>query len=375
MTDVVITGLGLVTPLGREPGDVVARLLRREAVAQPVPFSASLACRAMATVPDFRASDYFPDNKSLRLMNRDAQFAVVAARLALQDAGLASRAGYPPDEMALYGATGLSGIAPEEIARLVRDAAAPDGSLDLQRFGQVTLRRIRPVLSFKILANMPICFVSIFENLRGPNAVYTPWEGDGAQAIRAGVRAIRTGEVPCALVGGCDVKTHALSLVTLQQLGIFDSWARHGCGCVPGEGAAFLVLEDADRACSRGARCYATVRAAAVRPVAAAGGAAGLLAEVAGHTASGGPPSLVVAAADGDPEGAESERAALDAVGLGSAETICPKQQLGNLFAASAPVQLAVAAEWARRVGPSRQVLANCFGYGDQQAAFALEAA
>ena len=99
---------------------------------------------------------------------------------------------------------------PEEIARLVRDAATPDGSFDLARFGGVTLRRIRPVLSFKILANMPICFVSIFENLRGPNAVYTPWEGNGAQAIAAGVRAIRRGEVACAVVGGCDVKTHVL---------------------------------------------------------------------------------------------------------------------------------------------------------------------
>jgi 3-oxoacyl-[acyl-carrier-protein] synthase II len=375
MTDVVITGIGLVTPLGREPGVVVARLLRREAVAQPVPCSASVACRAMATVPDFQASDFFPDNKSLRLMNRDAQFAVVAARLALQDAGLASGTVYSPGEMALYGATGLSGIAPDEIARLVRDAAGPDGSLDLQRFGQVTLRRIRPVLSFKILANMPICFVSIFENLRGPNAVYTPWEGDGAQAIRAGLRAIRTGEVPCALVGGCDVKTHALALVTLQQLGVFESWARHGHGCVPGEGAAFLVLEDADRARSRRARCYATVRAAAVRPGAAAQDAAGLLAEVMGLLADRGHPPRIVAAADGDTARAESERTALHAVGLEGVETVCPKEHLGNLFAAAAAVQVAVAPEWARRSGAPGQVLANCFGYGEQQAAFALEAA
>jgi len=135
-----------------------------------------------------------------------------------------------------------------------------DGSLDLVRFGGVTLKRVRPVLSFKILANMPICFVSIFENIRGENAVYTPREGQGAVAIAAGVRAIRERRTLCALVGACDVKTHEFSFVSLQQLGVFNSWRRQGRGPIPSEGAAFLVLEDADRAVARGARIYARVR-------------------------------------------------------------------------------------------------------------------
>ena len=61
----------------------------------------------------------------------------------------------------------------DQIARLVEHAAAADGSLDLERFGRVALRRIRPVLSFKILANMPICFVSIFRgHLRAERGVH-----------------------------------------------------------------------------------------------------------------------------------------------------------------------------------------------------------
>ena len=77
---------------------------------------------------------------------------------------------------------------------------------------------------------MPLCFVSIFLNIKGPNAVYTPWEGNGAQAIAAGVRAIKNEEVPCVLVGGCDVKIRELSFINLQQLGIFDSWNKNGVG-------------------------------------------------------------------------------------------------------------------------------------------------
>jgi len=102
-----------------------------------------------------------------------------------------------------------------------------------------------------------ICFVSIFERVQGPNAVYNPWEGQGAQAIIAGANAVRRGEVPCALVGGCDVKTHELSFIAMQQNGVFRSWQECGSGPIPGEGAAFLVLEDEERARSRGAHAHA----------------------------------------------------------------------------------------------------------------------
>jgi len=371
MTDVVITGIGMITPLGNEPGTVADRVLRAESAARPVLISPPVACRRFAPVDDFDAARYFPENKTLRLMNRESQMAVVAARRAIEDAGIEPGVSYPPEEIALYGATGLSGMASPEIARLVGDASAADGSLDLERFGRVTLRRIRPVLSFKILANMPVCFVSIFENLRGPNAVYTPWEGNGAQAIAAGIRAIRAGDAPCALVGGCDVKTHALSLITLQQLRIFDSWTKHGDGCLPGEGAAFLVLESGQQAARRGARIYAG--SLMLRSVPAGGCAVETLGELLCGIGNHGRP-FVVAAEDGDVELTQAERAALEVAGVVAAGTARPKTCLGNLFAAAAAVQVALAAELASRASGRPQVLANCFGHGSEQASFLLEA-
>ncbi len=199
MGDVVITGIGLVTPLGRGPEQVLARIAAGDVAGQESPLGAAAACPTVARVADFGAQQYYPEHKMLRLMNRDAELAVVAARLAVEDAQMTLDRDYAAHEIGLFGATGLSGMPLEDINRLVEHAGAADGSLDLERFGRVALRRIRPVLSFKILANMPICFVSIFEGLRGPNSVYTPWEGQGAQAIHAGIRAIRRGDVPCAL--------------------------------------------------------------------------------------------------------------------------------------------------------------------------------
>jgi 3-oxoacyl-(acyl-carrier-protein) synthase len=266
----------------------------------------------------------------------------------------------------------LCGLPPAEAASLLQNAAGADGALDLRRFGAVALRRIRPVLSFKILANMPICFVSIFENLRGPNAVYTPWEGHAAQAIAAGFRAVAEGEVPCAVVGSCDVKTHAMSFVSLQQWDVFESWKRHGSGTAPGEGAAFLVLEEREQAMRRGARVYARLRGYASRSITPQITRQEVLAGVLQRleVPAG---ARIISAGDGDVSHREAERAALAAVGLEQNVALRPKSQLGNLFAAAAPIQVVLAALLAARDhGP---VLANCFGHGTEQAAFLLEAA
>lgn len=373
MGEVTITGIGLVTPLGDAVGEILDRLRSGVSAAEAAPFVPPLVCRQFARVPDFDAQRFFPENKTLRLMNRDAQLAVVAARRAMQDARLVPGEFYAAEEIGLFGATGLSGMAPEEIARLVRDAATPDGRFDVRRFGAETLRHVRPVLSFKILANMPICFVSIFENLRGPNAVYTPWEGHGAQAIAAGVRAIRAGEIPCAVVGGCDVKTHVLSLVSLQQFGALDSWRHHGQGSVPGEGAAFLVLEEAAHAARRGAPRRAVIREFGCATTMPGESPAAAFQEVLRGLPWHGRPA-VVAAADGDAALAAAERAALAAVGLDGAERVCPKAALGNLYAAAAATQVALAAQVVEQHGPPHTVLADCFGFGGPQAAFLLEA-
>jgi 3-oxoacyl-[acyl-carrier-protein] synthase II len=301
-------------------------------------------------------------------MNRDARLAVAAARLAVADAGLGVGEDYPADAVALYGATGLAGLPLAEVVPLVVHSAREDGRFDTGRFGAVALKRVRPVLSFRILSNMPVSFVSIFEGIRGPNAVYNPWEGQGARAIVAGLRAIRRGEAACALVGGCDVKTHELAFVALEQQGLFAPWRDGGPGPVPGEGAAFLVLEDEARARARGAGAFVRLCDYRARTRPPRNGPAG------GGTRNAGPdgpaplleaPGAVVVSSDED--GAPPDPYAADG------ETVRPKRHLGNLFAAAAAVQVAVAAAVARQGPRGRRVLASCIGHGSEEAAFLLE--
>jgi hypothetical protein len=298
-------------------------------------------------------------------MNRDAQLAAAAARLAVRDAGLRVGADYAADEVGLFGATGLACMPAGEITQLVRHAAADDGRLDLGRFGAVALKRVRPVISFKILSNMPVCFVSIFEGLRGINAVYTPWEGQGAQAIASGIRAIRRGEARCCLVGGCDAKCSEFAMLALQQQGVFRPWLEGGRGPVPGEGAAFLVLEEQAAARARGARVYAGFGEFRIVSGDAIEGLRGRL----------GPEQFdVVVAGDGEmdertpplPGGAKKQA---------GGQVIRPKHHMGDLFAAAAAVQVALGAAMVARGGAVRRALAECCGYGSEKAAFVLESA
>jgi 3-oxoacyl-(acyl-carrier-protein) synthase len=364
----------MVTPLGRSPQEVLARVMSGEAAATKPDFETlKLDCPVCAPILDFNAYDYYPDNKSLRFMSRDAQLAVVAARLAMEDADLRSGQSYSAEDIALYGSTGVAGMTVEEITRIIRFAANEDGSLNLRDFGKVALKRVRPALSFKILANMPICFVSIFENIKGPNGIYTPWEGNGAHAIAAGIRAIRRGNVPCALVGGCDVKTRELSFINLQQLGVFKSWKRSGRGCVPAEGAVFVVLEDEGAAIKRGKKAYAKVRG--YQQGSSASGSEldatflGILSKLTAERR----PTQIFAAGDGDAAISEAEGNALKHIGSASVELTRPKVNIGNLFAAAAAAQFALAAVSASQQAVGQSVLANCFGYGTEQASFMLE--
>ena len=234
------------------------------------------------------------------------------------------------------------------------------------------------MLSFKILANMPICFVSIFENIRGPNAVYTPWEGQGAQAIAAGVQRDRRGDVPCALVGGCDVKTHELLVRQPRSssgLRLVDATRqRHA---FPAKGAAFLVLEDAGAGRPARRRIYAGIGRHAIR----VGRCRAMsLAEHVWNVLSRLPTSRRQAARSSPPATAtptlsrrRARRQCNEPVHRPAASRSVPRR-IWAISLPRRPPSGGAGARWPRN-GERRAVLANCFGYGSEQAAFVLEAA
>ncbi len=363
----------MVTPLGNDAAQVLQKVRAgASAAGPPTGFDVSaFSCRVCAQVRDFDPTRYVVEPKMVRLMNRDAQLAVAAARLALEDAGVKSGATYAPEEIALFGATGLAGLPLKDVTPLIRVSAGLNGAFDLARFGRAGLKAVSPILSFKILSNMPLCFVSINENIQGPNAIYAPWEGEGAQAVEAGVRALRAGDARCVLVGGCDVKTHELAFATLEQRGCFASWPKTGMGLVPAEGAAFLVLETEKDALARKATRYCCLSSLKLRSPGHREDVHQTRLDVIRSLKLSGV-EVLVGSASGSDRDDELESAMLAAAQISVRARLHPKKQAGDLFAAAGLLQVALGATLTG--SGAETALVTCFGHGSTQAAFVLEA-
>ena len=201
MAEVAITGIGLVTPLGCDADADSGADCCGARTAIPAGAVCSVRWPVACCRPGGRSSTparHFPENKTLRLMNRDAQMAVVAARLAMRDAGVVPGELYPAEEIALYGATGLCGMPPAEIAGLLRQRRR-GGRLA----GPAAVRPGGPAAdSARAVVQDPgqhadLLRVDLREPPRPQRGLHA-WEGQGAQAIAAGIRAVGDGEVPCA---------------------------------------------------------------------------------------------------------------------------------------------------------------------------------
>ena len=142
---------------------------------------------------------------------------------------------------------------------------------------------------------------------------------------------------------------------------------------MPAEGAVFLVLEDEETATERGKKAYARIHR--YKQGSSRNGSEldatllRILSELKGDCR----PTKVFASGDGDAVISEAENKALKQTASETIDLIKPKSNIGNLFAAAAAAQCALAAVFASQQAIGRRVLANCFGYGTEQASFMLE--
>jgi len=260
---VVITGIGAVSPLGSDPGEIWGRWSRGESAVRDHGFPGRevFLHGFCARTPDEAWESRIPNRKLVKFMNREARMTAAASSLALADAG--ARQAYLPERIGLYVGTGLTSCEMEALLPVLEGSFADNGDFSCRRLGEEGLAACNPLLSFKILPNMTLCCISMLHDIRGDNLVFNPWPGTTAQAIIAGARAIRWDLADAALVGGGDCKSHFIGFLTLSQLGLLSASGScrpfdAGCdGLVPGEGACVVVLEDAERAGRRGVPIYA----------------------------------------------------------------------------------------------------------------------
>jgi 3-oxoacyl-[acyl-carrier-protein] synthase II len=270
---VLITGVGLLTPLGigRE-ASWQGLVAGRSAVKTIESFDpSSLRSQLGAELDGFEPQQY-ADRKALRSMTRNDQLAVAGAATAAADAGLEPPE--PGDEERHR--RGLFVGSNKEVSNLqpildgVMYALTDDGTVDVGLLGANATSAFPPLYYIEGLQAASLFYISQAHGLMGANT-YIAGSGDaGATAIGRAFRAVRRGEIDVALAGGFDDATSWWNMTKYDSMGFLTDANELGAeacrpydaersGAVLGEGAAMFVLEEAEHAAARGASAYAEV--------------------------------------------------------------------------------------------------------------------
>jgi 3-oxoacyl-[acyl-carrier-protein] synthase II len=269
---VAITGLGLVTPLGRTPDTIWSAVSEgRGMVRRLEAFQvAGLPNDIGAEITDFDLKKYSLPRywntlrKSKKYLARDIQLAVAAAQLAVTDAGLAD-GGADPTRVGIDLGAGLISSELDELAPAIGKAyeAGLGTSFDFPAWGRESIEMIEPIWLLKYLPNMLACHISILMDCQGPSNTITEADASSNLAIAEAARVIARGKADVMITGGADSKIHPLSLVRMALFDTMSRWKgdpakacrpfdRQRDGWVPGEGAGIVILEEWSHALKRG---------------------------------------------------------------------------------------------------------------------------
>ena len=263
MRRVVVTGLGMVTPLGCGVEPTWKRLLKGESGAGKIDsFDVSdIACKIACEIPrgDGSNATFNPDQwmepKEQRKVDEFILFAMCAARQALDDAGWRPTSYDEQTTTGVLIGSGIGGI--EGIA---------EAAIQLHEKGP---RRVSPFFIPGRIINLASGFVSIAFGLKGPNHAVVTACSTGAHAIGDAARMVALGDAEVMVAGGAESPVNRISLAGFSALRALSTnfnddptrasrpYDKDRDGFVMGEGAGVVVLEALDHAKARGAKIYA----------------------------------------------------------------------------------------------------------------------
>ena len=252
---VVITGLGIVTPLGNSVEVFWKNLVAGQCgVDKIIAFDASpFDTQIAAQVKDFDPVPAFPSPKEIRRTDRYSQFGVYAAWQALKDSGLdMSKAN--PDEIGAFIGSGIGGLQTTSEQLKVLFDRGPG--------------RLSPFMIPMLISNMASGLVSMYFNLRGPNFATCSACATANHAIGEAWRTIKMGDAKVMFAGGAEATIVPIGIggfCAMRAMSTRNDDPKHASrpfdkerdGFVMGEGAGVVVLEELEHAKARGARIYA----------------------------------------------------------------------------------------------------------------------
>jgi len=250
MNRVVITGIGVVSPVGCSLDDFWSALVQGHSAIGPFSIARSerLSARIAAQVSRFDPESLF-EPKRLAAMDRFSQFAVVAARAAVRDSGLDIS-----EQLAL------------ETATVIGNASSGQTTLDnayFRLYGENS-PRLHPLTIPRLITSAGASQISIDLGLKGPTLCVGTACAAGTHAIGMAFHMLRSGLAPIAVAGGAEACLTAGTIKAWEALRVLSHdtcrpFSRTRSGLVLGEGAGVLLLEERAHALARGARVYAEI--------------------------------------------------------------------------------------------------------------------
>jgi 3-oxoacyl-[acyl-carrier-protein] synthase II len=259
---VVITGIGVLTPLGDEPSMVMDQLMDGHSAIGPITRfdTTGFPPHTAAQIAEFDPPRYGIGPRDVHLLDIWQQYAVAAAELAVRDAGLdlpRNDISALPDGTqrnprygACLGSAYLSGEFLREQIHVLRDSG---------------FRAVSPRLLTSSLPNGATSAVSIRYGLCGPLMTVSSSSAAGSDCVIAGYDKIMLGRADVMLAGGAEAGVSALTVAAMSRIGsmsltgVCRPFDRERDGMVIGEGAAVLVLEEYEHARRRDARIHGEV--------------------------------------------------------------------------------------------------------------------
>jgi len=268
-SEVVITGVGVVSPIGigREAYWDSLRAGRSGVGLLPVAAGNDLPVKFGAEIKNFDPKQFVKPRKSLKVMCREIRMGYSAAVMAMQDAGL-SKGEVDPDRFGVVFGSEMFYCDLNEIADAYRKCVV-DGELTPELWGEGAMSDLYPLWMLKYLPNMIACHVAIAHDARGPNNTIVLDEVSCLLALIESVCTIRRGSTDVMITGGSGSR---INLTRILYRGD-TTWSHRNDdpraasrpfdadrdGGVIGEGAGSLVLENRQYAEARGANIVASV--------------------------------------------------------------------------------------------------------------------
>ena len=254
-TRVVVTGLGVVTPIGNDVDSFWNGIKNKEVGIGPITCfdTADFKCKLAAEVKDFDPKAYM-DSKTARRMERFSQFAVAAASQALAQSGL-NMEQEDPFRVGVSIGSGIGSL--QEIER---------GCKKLEEKGP---SRVNPLMVPIMISNMAAGNVAIQYGMKGKCINVVTACATGTHSIGEAMRSIQYGEVDVMLAGGTEAAITPIGIAGFSALTALCTnedpkrasipFDKDRSGFVMGEGAGVVVLESLEHAKARGAKILAEV--------------------------------------------------------------------------------------------------------------------